>query len=100
MDTSVLKNVLLLIVANIDAGYCNMTDADMTNVMDFLQKVMNPGDVLSKYQVAQRLNCSEKTVDNLIRAGKLPAGKKIAGITAKLWFKQDIDAYLTAQNDI
>ncbi len=48
---------------------------------------------MSKYQAYTYLNMSRAKFDNLVREGKLPAGKKIPGFKELHWYKKDLKPY-------
>jgi len=53
-----------------------------------------PSDnLLNLAQVADTLAVSETTVRAMIRAGKLPKGRKVHGDAVR-WFRSDIEGYL------
>lgn len=49
---------------------------------------------MSKYQAYTYLNISRATFDNLVRTGKIPRGKKIAGFKELAWYKKDLKKLL------
>lgn len=49
---------------------------------------------ISKYQACKLVNCSRATFDNLVKAGKLPRGKKQAGFKELFWKRSEIEKFL------
>lgn len=62
----------------------------MTEVIDVLKSIADKSR-LSKYSACQYLNISRAKFDNLVKEGKLPKGKKIAGFKEKIWYKHELD---------
>lgn len=62
---------------------------------DFINLLSQIGEEkLSKYQACKLVKCSRATFDNLIRAGKLPNGKRQIGFKEKFWNKKEILKYV------
>lgn len=53
---------------------------------------------LSKYQACKLVNCSRATFDNLVRAGKLPKGRKQIGFKELYWRKSEIMEWIKKKN--
>lgn len=49
---------------------------------------------ISKYQACKLVNCSRATFDNLVKAGKLPRGRKQAGFKELFWRRSEIEKFL------
>ena len=47
----------------------------------------------SKYQAYTYLNLRRAQFDNLVREGKLPKGRKVAGFKELRWSRKEIDEY-------
>lgn len=91
----VIKNLLLEIVANIDAGNSNIpNEEDSFKIVELLRSYTDKTERLSKYKACQYLNISRASFDNYIRQGKLPKGKKEAGFNELSWSKKELDEYL------
>lgn len=93
-----IKNLLLSIVADIDAGNSNADEEELLSIAKALKKYTRKDAPISKYQAYTYLRISRATFDNLVRAGKLPEGKHIAGFKEKVWFKKDLNKYLKEKN--
>jgi hypothetical protein len=59
-----LRNSLLNIVNNIDAGNSDFTDEESDEILDVINKTTNTQNKLSKYQACKYLNVSRATFDN------------------------------------
>lgn len=91
---SVIRELLLKIVDDIDTGNSNLSDEESIEVIKSLRKYTRKDIPLSKYQAYTYLNMSRATFDNLVREGKLPKGKKIAGFKELIWYKRDLNKYI------
>lgn len=89
-----VKRLLQKCIDDIDNGTCNPSEDDMNRIIASLKEYNNKDYPISKYQACRHMNMSRASFDNYIREGKLPAGKKIAGFTEKVWFKKDLDKYI------
>ena len=49
---------------------------------------------ISKYQACKLVNCSRATFDNLVKAGKLPRGRKQVGFKELFWKRSEIEKFL------
>lgn len=87
----IIRNLLLKIVDNIDAGNSNLTQEESIKVIEALRSFTEKDIVLSKYQACQYLNISRASFDNYVRSGKLPQGRKQAGFKELSWTKKDLD---------
>lgn len=91
---SVIRELLLKIVDDIDTGNSNLSDEESIEVIKSLRKYTRKDTPLSKYQAYTYLNMSRATFDNMVREGKLPKGKKIAGFKELIWYKRDLNKYI------
>lgn len=90
----VLRNLLLKIVDNIDAGNSNITEKDSIEIIYALKRFTDKKQRLSKYSACQYLNVSRATFDNYVREGKLPRGKHEAGFKELSWDKKTLDEFI------
>ena len=90
----VIRNLLLKIVDNIDAGNSNITENEAMELTKILQSYTDKTVKMSKYQACQYLNVSRATFDNYVREGKLPKGKKQAGFKELSWSQKDLDTFI------
>lgn len=89
----VIKEELLKIVDNIDAGNSNISEEEGAALISTLKSFTEKDIPMSKYQAFNYLHISRATFDNLVREGKIPQGKKQQGFNELQWFKKDLDAY-------
>lgn len=89
----VIKEELLKIVDNIDAGNSNISEEEGASIISALKAFTEKDIPMSKYQAFNYLHISRATFDNLVREGKIPQGKKQQGFNELQWFKKDLDAY-------
>ena len=88
-----IKEQLLKIVDNIDAGNSNISEEECNSIISILKTFTEKDIPMSKYQACNYLHISRETFDNLVREGKIPQGKKQQGFNKLQWFKKDLDAY-------
>lgn len=84
-----IKKLLLGIVADIDAGNSNIDEEEAIQIAKVL-KSMRKDNPMSKYQAYTYLGISRAKFDNLVREGKIPKGKKVAGFRELQWYKKDL----------
>lgn len=89
-----IKNQLLRIVDDIDCGNSDISEEEALEIAKTLSKYTRKDIPMSKYQAYTYLNISRATFDNLVRAGSLPKGRKIAGFKELVWYKKDLNKYL------
>lgn len=90
----IIRNLLLKIVDNIDAGNSNITENEAMELAKVLQSYTDKTVKMSKYQACQYLNVSRATFDNYVREGKLPRGKKEVGFKELFWTQKDLDEFI------
>lgn len=95
---NVIKEQLLKIIENIDAGNSNISEEDAINTLKYIRELTDQDKRLSKYQACQYLNVSRATFDNYVREGKLPRGKKEAGFKELSWSKKELKNYIKRKN--
>ncbi len=80
---------LLRDIANrIEAGNSEITESEAMQIMSTLCH-----EPLSKAQACSYLNLRRAQFDNLVRAGKLPKGKKVTGFKELRWYKDELYKY-------
>ncbi len=87
----VIRNLLLKIVDNIDAGNSNITEEEAVKIVDSLKRFTDKEKRLSKYAACEHLNISRATFDNYVREGKLPRGKHEIGFKELSWSEKEPD---------
>ena len=90
----IIRELLLKIVDNIDAGNSNLSEDEALQAIDYLKKLTNKEKRLSKYEACRYLNVSRATFDNYVRAGRLPRGKHEAGFKELSWTQKDLDTFI------
>lgn len=85
-----LRSVLLSLIDDIDAGNTNISEEAEIKIIDTIRELTRKDMPMSKYQAYTFLNISRATFDNLVREGKLPKGKKVAGFKELMWFEKDL----------
>ena len=95
---NIIKNQLLKIISDIDAGNCDLSLDEEIGVINFINKLSNKECRMSKYEAYSYLNISRAKFDNLVKEGKLPKGKKQQGFKELSWTKGDLDKYIKQLN--
>lgn len=90
----IIRNLLLQIIDNIDAGNSNLSEDEAIQTIKYLKELTDKEKRLSKYQACQYLNISRATFDNYIKEGKLPKGKKQLGFKELSWAKKVLDEFI------
>ena len=88
-----IRNQLLKIVEDIDAGNSNLTEEEEIEVAKILKRFTTKDRPMSKYEAYTYLGISRDKFDNLVREGKLPQGKKQQGFKELSWTKKELDKY-------
>lgn len=89
-----IKQLFLNIIDDIDAGNSNISEQDCIKIINTIKEYAHTDEELSKYQAYTYLNISRASFDNMVREGKLPKGKKIAGFKELRWSRKEIDEYV------
>ena len=95
---NIIKNQLLKIISDIDAGNCSLSLDEEIEVINFINKLSNKECRMSKYEAYSYLNISRAKFDNLVKEGKLPKGKKQQGFKELSWTKRELDEYIKQLN--
>lgn len=90
----IIRNLLLKIVDNIDAGNSNLSDEEALKLISSLKELTDKEKRISKYQACQYLNVSRATFDNYVRDGKLPRGKHVVGFKELSWTQKELDNFI------
>lgn len=90
----IVRDLLLRIVDDIDAGNTNITESDAMEIVDNLKRLTDKENRLSKYAACKYLNVSRATFDNYVRDNKLPRGKHEVGFKELSWSKKDLDEFV------
>lgn len=87
----IIKELLLKIVDDIDAGNSNITNEEALELANTISVLANKDRRMSKYAACQYLNVSRATFDNYVKEGKLPKGKHDIGFKELSWSRRDLD---------
>nr|DAI06270.1 MAG TPA: Protein of unknown function (DUF3853) [Crassvirales sp.] len=90
----IIRNLLLKIVNDIDAGNSNITEGEAIEIIDNLKKFTDREKRLSKYAACKYLNVSRATFDNYVREGKLQRGKHEVGFKELSWERKTLDEFI------
>lgn len=93
MEFKILAHLLRGLADNIDAGNSNITEAEMMEICEMISNSSNPDEKISKYQTAELLGVSYKTVDYYVRKRYIPHGRQEIGFKEIFWYKKDILKY-------
>lgn len=91
---NIIKELLLKIVDSIDAGNSSLSEEESIKILEYLKRVTDKDQRISKYEACRHLNVSRATFDNYIRAGKLPKGKHQAGFKELSWSEKELDDFI------
>lgn len=86
----IIKELLVRIIDDIDAGNSDMTEEEEIQVARFLNKTLRKDRPLNKYQAYTYLNISRAKFDNMVREGLIPRGRKVEGSRELRWYKKDL----------
>lgn len=92
------RELLVRVINDIDAGNTNIDEDDERRIINIIRKGLRKDIPMSKYQAYTYLNLRRAQFDNLIRAGKIPKGKKEPGFNELRWYKKDLIKYLEEKN--
>lgn len=90
----VIKDLLLKVVNDIDAGNSSLDEQEALEIIDILKKYTDKEIRLSKYAACNYLNISRATFDNYIKEGKLPKGTHTIGFKELSWSRKELDEYI------
>lgn len=90
----IIKNLLLKIVQDIDAGNSNISEKEAIEIIDTIKRFTDKEKRLSKYAACEYLNVSRATFDNYVREGKLPRGKHEIGFKELSWSEKELDEFI------
>lgn len=89
----IIKRILLQLVEDIDSSNSKISEEEQLEIINLIQKINSKE--LSKIESAEYLGVSRATLDNYVREGKLPKGRKRAGFKELSWNKIDLDNFKT-----
>lgn len=95
----VLKNLLISITDNIDAGNSNITEEEAIKAVNVLKPFVDKQREISKYEACEILRIKRAQFDNLVRAGKLPREHHQIGFKELRWKLKDIETFKKNKNE-
>lgn len=90
----IISNTLREKADDIDAGNSNLTEDELSEILDQMTHLSTKNDRMSKDQACTYLNVSRATFDNHVRNGDIPRGKKQRGFKELGWNKLDLDKFI------
>ena len=81
----ILARELRRIASQLDAGGCEMSEAEMLELVELVGHTY-----INKEQACKLLNMSRATFDRNVSSGRIPHGKKISGYTELVWYRADL----------
>ena len=90
----IIRNLLEKIITDLDAGNSNITEEEAIEITKVIQSYTDKTVKMSKYQACKYLNVSRATLDNYVREGSIPRGKKEAGFKELFYTKKDLDDFI------
>jgi hypothetical protein len=76
---SIIRNELLRIIDNIDAGNSELSENECLEALEYLSTLSNSNEKLSKYQACKLLGISRAKFDNKVAEGVIPKGIRQQG---------------------
>lgn len=96
---SVIREILLKMIGDIDVGNSNITENDAMELTKILKSYTDKTQKMSKYQACRHLNVSRATFDNYVREGLLPRGTREAGFKELFWTQKDLDNFIKSRSN-
>ena len=90
----VIKDLLLKVINDIDAGNSSLDEQEALEIIDILKKYIDKEIRLSKYAACNYLNISRATFDSYVKEGKLPKGTHTIGFKELSWSRKELDEYI------
>lgn len=89
-----IDSILMELHERIRSGRCLTNKLENMLMLNFLHKIANKDEAISKYDACRYVGVSRATFDRLIKDGKLPKGEKRTGFTELFWYPKDLDKYI------
>ncbi len=84
-----IAKLLREVADKIDAGTCELSEQEALEIMGAVAH-----RVLSKDQACQFLNLQRSRFDDLVRAGRIPRGRKRKGFKELIWYEDELRQYV------
>ena len=90
---NLLRKELVSAIENIDCGNSNLTEEEMSELIDMLSQINKSKATVSKaYACEHILHINQNKFDYLVRQGIIPKGRKRLGFHELSWTIKDFDA--------
>lgn len=90
---NLLRKELVSAIENIDCGNSNLTEEEMSRLIDMLSQINKGRATVSKaYACEHILHINQNKFDYLVRQGIIPKGRKRLGFHELSWTIKDFDA--------
>lgn len=97
MMLQLLKKLFQQCIDNIDSGNCNITEQEQQLVFNYINNTLHKNPQFTKAQACDYLNISRATFDRYVHDGFIPQGEKLEGSNTKVWYKMDLDNFVSKQ---
>lgn len=87
----IIKKALQQIIDDIDAGNTSMSEAELIEAVQFLQRLNSRTQFLNRTQAAEYLHLSQRTFDRYVHDGIIPHGRHARGDKQIFWLASDLD---------
>lgn len=85
----IVAKLLRDVADKIEAGTCELSEQEALDIMSAVAH-----KVLSKDQACQFLNLQRSRFDDLVRAGRIPRGRKRKGFKELVWYEDELRQYV------
>lgn len=89
----VIKCVLKQLLNDLDSGNSSISEKEQEELLQLYEKISRKE--LNKTEASDYLGISTGTLNNYINRGWIPEGIKKRGSSQKVWFKSDLDKFLS-----
>lgn len=86
----VIKTLASSVIDTINAGTCEMSEAEVEEMFEQIEKMVKPDRMYSLYESSRFLGVSERTMRNYVKSGKLRAPRSKQGWTEKYYLREDL----------
>lgn len=88
---NLVKKGLEQILRDIDSDSCNMSESDISEVIDLINKINTRSTFLNRTEAAEYLHMSQRTFDRQVHDGYIPKGEHHRGDKQLTWRKSDLE---------